>query len=182
MLRIEKSAEDIEAVEAEKYRAEGSVVPSEASTDDEVDRVPSSSKGDARLISGFLSFLGYSGDTTTRLMHKVVYILRTCRYDTMDIASVFAVAGLHHNIFLARHRTHMSHTERTFILLAQIYIAHCVVLDEYCSISNWHKCLFASYCDLKSLNSAVARILKKLDWSLHVNSEQVAELARAFSC
>jgi hypothetical protein len=203
--RIEKPAEEITAVCAHDVvvlkEARGSISLSEASTDDESEgfaakeglssHVLSSCPRDTSMVSGFLAYLGYSSmaegggsGSALRLLLKVVKILRHCKYDSTDIASVFAVAALHHKFFLTRHLVEMSWTERIFILLAQIYIAHCVVLDEYCCVSNWHKYLFASYCDLKSLNSAVARILKKLDWSLHVSTDEVAELVNTsfFSC
>ena len=195
--RIEKPAEEITAVCAHDVvlnEARASISLSEASTDDESEgcvakeglsssHVLSSCPRDTSMVSGFLAYLGYASmaegggsGSALRLLLKVVRILRHCKYESSDIASVFAVAALHHKFFLARHLVEMSWTERIFILLAQIYIAHCVVLDEYCCVSNWHKYLFASYCDLKSLNSAVARILKKLDWSLHVSTDEVAEL------
>lgn len=197
MTRIDKSAKETVAVgreEVDSALVQAGASLSEASTDDddfrslnEVRMVPSWLKGDTKMMKNYLRYLGYSelveSASTMRLMQKMIQILRICKFDTTDIGSVLAVAAVHHKIFLSKHVSAMSVTERTFILLAQIYIAHCVVLDEYCSVTNWHKYLFASYCDLKSLNNAVARILRKLDWNLHVRAEQVTELVNAiFSC
>jgi hypothetical protein len=144
------------------------------STADEDETLRSFSDGEG--VSRFLSLLKCTpclGENAfaARMMHKTVKMLRTCRYDTVEIVSVLAVAAAKHNtLFPLLNRSSISVTELTFILLAEIYIAHCVVLDECCSLSNWHRYLFSSYCDQKSLTSAVTRILKKLDWSFQVDS------------
>lgn len=152
---------------------------SDISTDDD-DFVSSSTpgRGDAGMVARFLSLVeadevGPAG----KLLHKLLRMLRTCKYAEDDIVSVLAVAVAHHSLFRASNQAGATPTERAFILLTQIYIAHCVVLDEYCCISNWHRYLFASYCDLRSLNSAVARILRRMDWRLHsVTDDEISRL------
>ena len=144
-------------------------------------------KGDSGMVTRFLNRLTQPPSLSenvyaSRLVHRVVRMLRTCKYDQTDIAAVLAMTALHHNLFVStlshsRTAANVSTTERTFILLAQTYIAHCVVLDECCSINNWHRYLFSTYCDLRSLNHAIARILKRMNWQLEVDLAQLLPLA-----
>ncbi len=120
-----------------------------------------------------------------KLVTKAVKILRICKYETTDIATVLAVTYLHHVSFMTTTAASstspqpMSLTERAFLVLAQIYIAHCVVLDECCKVSNWHKYLFTSYCGLGCLNKAIAKILVRMDYSLWTDPEEVSRLSAA---
>lgn len=148
-------------------------------TDDDDSQIPSfreiSPMKGGDMVVRFLSLLTASPNlgenaNTVRMIHKVLRMMRTCKYDQKDVISVLALTAINHNrLVAALNRTTVSSTELTFILLAEIYIAHSVVLDECCSLANWHKYLFSCYCDLKSLNSAISRILKKLDWSVNVS-------------
>ena len=158
----------------------GNVVPrsmsvSEVSTDEDDSCLKAASgKRDSILVGKFLDLVNLGQvDSTWKLVHRLIRMLRTCKYATEDIVSVFALAVEHHKFFIASLDKEISPTERAFILMAQLYISHCLVLDEYCIISNWHKYLFSTYCDLRSLNNAVVRILKRMDWNLRVDSDMV---------
>jgi hypothetical protein len=144
---------------------------SEASTDDEDTRVKTElSPEDSTILKLFVTCIHICNHTPTiGLLTKLIRMLRTCKYSTEDITSVFALCIIHHKSFIESLNKDISATERAFILVAQLYISHCVVLDEYCCISNWHKYLFSTYCDLRSLNNAVARILKRMEWRLTVD-------------
>ena len=165
-----------------KYQAElpkaglpRSVSVSEASTDDECIRVKTElSPEDTILVKTFATCVRICNHAATiGLLNKLVRMLRTCKYSTEDISSVFAMCIIHHKSFISTLNKDVSATERAFILVAQLYISHCVVLDEYCCISNWHKYLFSTYCDLRSLNNAVARILKRMEWRLTVDQSEL---------
>ena len=155
--------------------APGSVSVSEASTDDDDQAKQSSLRDvDSFLVLNVLSVAGVEATSSImKVYHKLVRMLRTCRYGDADVVSVLAVAVCHHRHFIASLGKQVSSTERGFILLAQAYIAHCVVLDEHCCISNWHKYLFSTYCDLRALNGAVSRILKRMDWSLSLDPAEI---------
>lgn len=163
---------------------------SEATTTDEdsgsqfvpVSDLPFPAGGDG-LVARFLSRISPSFETDnaqlTRLVERAVRMLKTCKYEASDIATVLAIAAVQHSRFQKKFPlAGSSSTERTFILLAQIYIAHCLALDECCNISNWHKYLFASYCDLRSLNCAIGKIMKKMNYELFVSPPTVCEIAQ----
>ena len=157
---------------------------SEASTDDDDQiRRSDSSEGDSALF--ILSFLSIAkvpvSDSVTRLLQKVVRMLQVCKYADEDVRSVFAVAACHHQSFILSLEKQISLAERAFILVAQIYIAHCIVLDEYCCITNWHRYLFSTYCDLHALNCAVSRILKRMNWELAVEQSEIDSYIHALS-
>lgn len=154
---------------------------SEVSTDDDDSCLRAASgKRDSILVGKFLDLVSLGQvDSTWKLVHRLIRMLRTCKYATEDIVSVFALAVEHHKFFIASLDKEISPTERAFILMTQIYISHCLVLDEYCSISNWHKYLFSTYCDLRSLNNAVVRILRRMDWNLRVDSDVVDKHVQA---
>lgn len=153
----------------------GSAGVSEASTDDDDQTKRWNLRAsDSVLVFNVLSLSDIEGSQSiSRVFQKLLRMLRTCRYADEDIISVLAVAACHHKRFIASLGKEVSSTERAFILLAQTYIAHCTVLDEYCCISNWHKYLFSTYCDLRALNAAVSRILKRMDWRLQVDGSEI---------
>jgi hypothetical protein len=156
--------------------AESSVASSLSDTSTDDDDVHTG--GDAGLISRFLSIAeADAAGPAVKLMQRLLRMLRTCKYAEDDIVSVLGLAAAHHRTFQISLPAKATQTERAFILIAQIYIAHCVVLDEYCCLGNWHRYLFASYCDLHALNSAVARILRRMDWRLHgVTDNEISTL------
>lgn len=157
----------------------------EASTDDD-DQNKRASACDSDSMCLITSFLSVSGTdpsaSVTRLLQKLVRMLRTCKYADEDIIGVLAVAACHHQSFISTLEKPVSVSERGFILVAQIYIAHCIVLDEYCAISNWHRYLFSTYCDLRGLNSAVSRILKRMDWRLTVDQARIDSYIHVLTC
>ena len=119
-----------------------------------------------------------NGQVLTPLVHRVIRFLMSCRYDSVDISSVLAVTIMHHKILIDKlGGTILSYKERSFIIVAQMYIAHCIVLDECCVLSNWHKYLFSSYCDLNCLKRAVSRILKRMEYNLAVDPDRVSAMA-----
>ena len=129
---------------------------------------------DDQLVTRFLSLLNHSDSSgqLKRLVHRAVHMFRTCGYAETDIATVLAMGSLQYERFLT-HQTSMSCSEKNFIILTHLYLAHCLALDECCKLSNWHRYLFASYCDLRSLNKAIGKILKKLDYHLFIDSQTV---------
>lgn len=145
---------------------------------------------DSEMASRFVSLIEWSPshDTDRRssppmtMVTKAIKILRVCRYDTTDISTVLAVTYMHHNTFRkpcssTSSPLSLSLTEQTFLVLAQIYIAHCVVLDECCKVSNWHKYLFTSYCGLSCLNKAISKVLARMDFSLWTDPDEVTRLS-----
>jgi len=114
------------------------------------------------------------------ILMRGIKVLMSCGYDYLDVSSVLAVTVEHHSSLLSRlTKTTLSDKERSFIILAQMFIAHTIVLDECVVLSNWHKYLFSSYCDMNCLKRAIARILKRMEYTLTVEPDRVSDLAHS---
>jgi hypothetical protein len=148
---------------------------SEASTDDdELFMQLNPSKPRTEIVDRFLDLVEIEkSSATVRIVQKLVRMLLTCKYTHEDINAVLALGASHHKVFMSSIQKTTSLTERLFILIAQIYIAHCIIMDECCCIANWHRYLFSTYCDLRALNCAISRILKRMDWNLGVDHAEI---------
>ncbi len=62
----------------------------------------------------------------------------------------------------------MGKLEKANVITILCFLAHCYVQDECCPLRVWHNCLFKKYCNLKTLNSAVVRVLMLMNWKLRV--------------
>jgi hypothetical protein len=107
-------------------------------------------------------------------------MLQACKYDISDISSVLAMSIIHHNRLMGKMKK-VSSIERSFILIAQVYISHCIVLDECCLLYHWHRHVFTGYCDMPSLNRAIEKILKRMNHELFVSPEEISRLAQ-YAC
>ena len=135
-------------------------------------------EGMANRFAGLLNSQVPLGSTVVPLLIRCMKLLMSCKYDYLDISSVLAVTVVHHNSLISRlAQTSLSEKERSFIILAQMFIAHSIVLDECVVLSNWHKYLFSSYCDVNCLKRAIARILKRMEYTLSVDPDQASHLA-----
>lgn len=134
---------------------------------------------DQAMSEQFVALLGLPLPHTlpVKLISKAIKILRVCKYGVDDISAVLAITYFHHKRFISTLSREMSITERSFLILAQMYIAHCYLLDECCKVSNWHRFLFVGYCDLPSLNRAIMKILTKMDYHLSVDPSDIEELS-----
>ena len=50
--------------------------------------------------------------------------------------------------------------ELTHVSCFLLYVAHSYARDETCQIQIWHRHLFTKYCSVRTLNSAVFRLLE----------------------
>jgi hypothetical protein len=137
---------------------------------------------DQVMSEQFVSLLGLPVPHTlpVKLIAKAIKILRVCKYGVDDISAVLAITYFHHKRFISTISREMTITERSFLILAQVYISHCYLLDECCKVSNWHRYLFVGYCDLPSLNRAIMKILTKMDYHLSVDPNDIEELSALF--
>ena len=172
---VDSVFEDVVFSTSAKVRAVNSSVSDATTTPGEELEV---SRDDGSLVVRFLSLVDEENETLRKLVSKAVFMLRTCRYDESDIATVLAMAALQYNRFVDRMSTLSTTSEKAFIILTHVYLAHCLALDECCNISNWHKYLFASYCDLRSLTIAIIKILRKLDYQLFIDSTVVSHTSQ----
>eukprot|EP00747_Dinoflagellata_sp_TGD_P211198 gnl/TRDRNA2_/TRDRNA2_84398_c0_seq1.p1 gnl/TRDRNA2_/TRDRNA2_84398_c0~~gnl/TRDRNA2_/TRDRNA2_84398_c0_seq1.p1 ORF type:complete len:311 (-),score=51.11 gnl/TRDRNA2_/TRDRNA2_84398_c0_seq1:58-990(-) len=116
-------------------------------------------------------------EDSVRQMLKCVRFLHLCRYTNEDIEVVVA----HASVYLQEVQSDMERKQEPGMEMHQLgmvfcllmYIAHTWVLDQTCSLSVWHKHLFAKFCSMKILNSATWRLLKRRDFVLRVEPEQL---------
>jgi len=176
-------------VQASKLEKRNSSISS-ASTDDTQFTEMSNSEDEFQVVCGtlesmarrFLSLLdipvtGESHQSTIVLLCRTMTMLQTCRYDNLDISSVLSMAAIHHNNLMNK-MSKIRPAERMHIIIGQVYIAHCLVLDECCLLHHWHRHLFLGYCDIFSLNRAIERILKCMEYNLFVCPDIIAEGTR----
>ena len=116
----------------------------------------------------------------SRLLARTVHMLQTCKYDKSDISAVLAMSTIHHKKLMNTMKK-VSSVERSFILIAQVYISHCIVLDECCLLYHWHRHVFTTYCDMPSLNRAIEKILKRMNYDLFVCPKDISRLAE-YAC
>ncbi|CAK0848312.1 unnamed protein product [Prorocentrum cordatum] len=65
------------------------------------------------------------------------------------------------------------------VLASVIFLAHCWVEDETCPLRIWHQHLFAQYCSLGTLSSAVLRLMELRGYILRLSSEVVERRTHA---
>lgn len=114
-----------------------------------------------------------------RVALKCLRMLHLCGYHRNDIVLVVA----HASSYLSRlmitleqaGKPPMEIHELTHVFSALLYVAHSYVLDESCPLRVWHKHLFTKYCSVRTLNSAVFRLLEQLGYVLRVHPEELDE-------
>jgi len=104
--------------------------------------------------------------------------LRHCSYSAVDICSILAHASAYFADVYVLCGDLMSPAEVGNVLVTLMFVAHCYVQDETCPLHVWHKYLFKKYCNLRTLNAAVVRLLKMRQYTLGLDVE---ESTRRFS-
>ncbi|CAE7040185.1 unnamed protein product [Symbiodinium sp. CCMP2592] len=116
---------------------------------------------DIPLISKFLELTPLTSivPAAGKLLLRVLRFLHMCDYRLEDICAILAHASAYFMDVYSQ-CAGMQATEVGHILATLIFIAHCYVQDETCPLNIWQKHLFKKYCSLKTLNSAVIRLLE----------------------
>lgn len=65
--------------------------------------------------------------------------------------------------------------ECSYTLCVLMFLAHSHIEDVTLPLSRWQKHLFAHYCSLATLNSAVMSLFEKLDYKLRLDHEQLGK-------
>eukprot|EP00929_Paragymnodinium_shiwhaense_P007015 TRINITY_DN110971_c0_g1_i1.p1 TRINITY_DN110971_c0_g1~~TRINITY_DN110971_c0_g1_i1.p1 ORF type:complete len:371 (+),score=62.94 TRINITY_DN110971_c0_g1_i1:57-1169(+) len=106
------------------------------------------------------------------LVMRAVQLLRSCGFQTFELCEVLAHASAY-NLDVTRAFGEVQASECGYILMLLVFIAHSYVDDEHCPLRIWHKYLFANYCDMPTLNTAVMLLLKTRDHKLRVPPDEV---------
>jgi len=127
---------------------------------------------DVLLLAAFLDLSGVRciRGEAVRLLLRTLKFLRLCDYWTEDICSILAHASVYFSNVSLLCGDQMDGQEVGNVLATLIFIAHCYVQDETCPLQIWHQCLFVKYCPLKTLNSAVVRLMEILNFILRLEN------------
>lgn len=109
---------------------------------------------------------------------RMIQFLRACSYPAEDVAALLAHASAYFMDLNRRLHGRLNGAEASNIMVAFGYIAHSYVLDETCSLANWHRFLCGQYCELKTFDAAVIRLMKLRGYVLRLS---VAELERRYA-
>lgn len=136
---------------------------------------------DVYLLSSFLELAqvpDVDGESV-KLLLRVLKFLRLCDYSVEDICSILAHASSYFVDAFTLCGDRMDACEVGNVLATLIFVAHCYVQDETCPLHVWHKHLFRRYCPLKTLNSAIMRLMEIRRYVLRLDS---GDLNRRFEC
>jgi hypothetical protein len=109
-----------------------------------------------------------------QMVMRMIRMLRLCDYESDMIVLILAVALVHLDTILTVTDHRMEDAERVSIAVLQCFNAHCYVMDEACPMKYWQSNIYASYCNVKVLNSAAYKLMKILKYKLSVTEEEVA--------
>jgi len=131
--------------------------------------------GDIYLLDRFLELAGLPeiGGESVKLLLRALKFLRLCDYTVEDICSILAHASAYFEEAWALCGSSMDSNEVGNVLATLVFIAHCYVQDETCPLHIWHQHLFRKYCPLKTLNSAVIRLMHIRHFILRLTSEDL---------
>lgn len=115
--------------------------------------------------------------SAVRLVLRCLRLLHLCGYCKEDIALMVAHASSYLKMLLenlqAENQQSMALQELTHIFCLLMYLAHSYIEDQNCPLSVWHEHLFRRYCDLKTLSSAVMRVLEQLAFALRIEPSEL---------
>jgi len=115
--------------------------------------------------------------SAVRLVLRCLRLLHLCGYCKSDIALMVAHASSYLKMLLenlqAKNEQPMPLNELTHIFCLLMYLAHSYIEDQNCPLSVWHEHLFRRYCDLKTLSSAVMRVLEQLAFALRIEPSEL---------
>jgi len=132
---------------------------------------------DVRLLSRFLELarLPDVEGECVKLCLRAIKLLRLCDYSLEDIASTLAHASSYFLDAYGLCGSHMDASEIGNVLVTLMFVAHCYIQDETCPLRVWHQHLFRKYCPLKTLNSAVIRLLEIRKYILRIDDDELDE-------
>jgi len=105
-------------------------------------------------------------------------MLHLCDYTHEDICCVLAHTSVYFRKTFALCGHQMDNQEVANAVVAQMYIAHSYVQDETCPLRVWHSHLFAKYCNVRTLNTVVMRLLEIRGYRLKLDRKDLLKRYR----
>lgn len=109
-----------------------------------------------------------------KLLLRAMKLLRLCDYSMEDLCSILAHASAYFFDAYDLCGAHMDASEVGNVLTTLMFIAHCYVQDETCPLHVWHQHLFRKYCPIRTLNSAIIRLLEIRRYVLRLDSQDLS--------
>jgi len=109
-------------------------------------------------------------ESHVRLVLRCLKLLHQCKYTQGDIEVILAHSTSYMKDLmgsLAKAKS-MGLTECVHVVLLWVYIAHTIVQDTTCSLDQWHRLIFRTYCDLRTLDGALMGLLKHIQYRLRL--------------
>jgi hypothetical protein len=130
---------------------------------------------DVFLVDAFLSLaeLPDIDEDSVKLVLRSVKLLRLCDYSAEDLCSILAHASAYFLDAFGLCGVNMDPSEVGNVLVSLMFVAHCYVQDETCPLHVWHQHLFRKYCPLRTLNSAIIRLLEIRQYVLRLSSQEL---------
>lgn len=113
-----------------------------------------------------------------RLVLRAMKMLHLCEYSHEDICCVLAHTSVYFRKTFALCGHQMDKQEVANATVAQMYIAHSYVQDETCPLRVWHSHLFHKYCDVRTLNTVVLRLLEIRGYRLKLDRKDLLKRYR----
>lgn len=130
---------------------------------------------DVYLLSAFLELaeLRDIDADSAKLLLRALKLLHLCDYSAEDLCSFLAHASAYFVDAYTLCGMHMDECEVGNVLVTLLFVAHCYVQDETCPLHVWHQYLFRKYCPLRTLNSAILRLLEIRRYILRLDDQEL---------
>jgi hypothetical protein len=131
---------------------------------------------DIYLLDAFLKLAELPDIDTesVKLLLRALKLLRLCDYSVEDLCSILAHASAYFIDAFGLCGSVMDASEVGNVLTTLMFVAHCYVQDETCPLHVWHLHLFRKYCPLRTLNSAIIRLLEIRRYVLRLDSQDLS--------
>lgn len=109
-------------------------------------------------------------DVFISMLFRVTKLLHRCGYHTQDIVTMGSHAVIYSVDVLKEHLGNIDWKEAANMVGLQMFIAHAYLMDEHCPLKEWHTHIFAQYCSLSLLTSAILQLMRSRGYKLSISS------------
>jgi len=117
-------------------------------------------------------------DLFVMMLYRSVKLLHRCGYHTQDIVTVASYAVAYTVETLAKHLGSMDWKEAANMFGLQLYLAHAYLMDEHCPLKEWHKHIFAQYCNLNVLSTASVQLMRSRGFIMRIEPQKFQHVYR----
>eukprot|EP00747_Dinoflagellata_sp_TGD_P207666 gnl/TRDRNA2_/TRDRNA2_81215_c1_seq1.p1 gnl/TRDRNA2_/TRDRNA2_81215_c1~~gnl/TRDRNA2_/TRDRNA2_81215_c1_seq1.p1 ORF type:complete len:263 (-),score=30.90 gnl/TRDRNA2_/TRDRNA2_81215_c1_seq1:156-944(-) len=113
---------------------------------------------------------------------RCLRFVRLCDYEAEEIATMVAHAAVYLRNFLvnlgeAEGPLKMGIVELSYAVSIMIYLGHSHAIDKNVPLKVWHQQVFAQYCTMKVLNTALMGLFGRLEFKLRVGDDELQQVA-----